>query len=380
MPTPYRNPTVFFCPSEDGLLAYDATTDQLHRLNAVASLIAELCDGQRSDLEIQRLVKPVLPDGDGDEVRHCIAQGLEAGLFKTSAHAGPDYDPAALSKQLRADGKIEAAYICQFNAAEREPDNPHHWTTLGEFGRILGRRAEARAAYERYLEMRPDDAEIRHLLVALRDEAPPPRAADDVIKQLYARFASYYESNMLGDLDYQAPRRISQLVAELMPDRNSIATLDLGCGSGLAGVELHPRCARLVGIDLSRHMLDLARKRAIYDVLELAEINDWLTSCEDSFDLIVACDSLIYFGDLRQTILPASSLLKPEGYLVFTLECGDRTPYHLNDNGRYSHHPHYVREVAEEAGLEIVRLDQGYLRMEYGQEVTGLFVGLHIAS
>ena len=75
------------------------------------------------------------------------------------------------------------------------------WYRLGELAHIVGRRDDARAAYERYFERHPDDAEVEHLLIALRDAAPPARMSDHAVLQLYARFAEFYDENMTGDLD-----------------------------------------------------------------------------------------------------------------------------------------------------------------------------------
>lgn len=346
-------------------------------MNPTASLIAELCDGRRSLDQIEALVERAIPGISGREVRECIRQGEDARIFTTRLSTPPPgKTPAELSRQLREDGKIEAAYICRYAAAELDPGNPEHWAVLGELAHILGRRADARRAYERYAELEPNDAETRHLLIALRDEPPPPRASNEMIQQLYERFSTFYESNVVEELDYQAPKKLAALVGELAGGADGLAALDLGCGSGLAGVELRPLCRRLAGIDLSPQMVELARQRGIYDALEVAELGEWLAACEDKFDLIVACDTLIYFGDLRQALIPAAALLNGGGVLAFSVEKGGHAPFRLNDNGRYSHHPEHVREVAAEAGLLVERLEEGYLRMEYGEEVTGLFVAL----
>ena len=86
--------------------------------------------------------------------------------------------------------------------------------------------------------------------MALRDDAPPARVPDECIQQLYRRFSTFYEANVCDELDYQGPERIQDLVASATGDGDNLAVLDLGCGSGLAGVRLKPRSARLVGIDL----------------------------------------------------------------------------------------------------------------------------------
>ncbi len=132
----------------------------------------------------------------------------------------------------------------------------------------------------------------------------------------------------------------------------------------------------MVGIDLSPEMLELARARNIYEQLEVAEITAWLERSADRFDLIAACDCLIYFGDLSPVVKAAANRLNPGGVFVFTMERGDRRPFHLSDSGRYTHHPEHVREAAEAAGLTVARLDEAFLRMEYGAEVMGLFAAL----
>jgi predicted TPR repeat methyltransferase len=125
-------------------------------------------------------------------------------------------------------------------------------------------------------------------------------------------------------------------------------------------------------------MIRLAGERQIYDDLEVAEISDWIDRSTELFDLIVAADSLIYFGDLSQVIIGASKRLANEGVFAFTLENGYQYPFKLTDSGRYSHHADYVRQVCHETGLTIAHLEPEYLRMEYGNEVTGLFVVLHM--
>jgi predicted TPR repeat methyltransferase len=106
--------------------------------------------------------------------------------------------------------------------------------------------------------------------------------------------------------------------------------------------------------------------------LEVAEITEWLGRNPQQFDLIVACDCFIYFGDLSQVVGPSAQHLRANGIFAFTVEKG-RYPFALTDSGRYQHHPDHIREVAVAARLPVERLEEDFLRMEYGEEVTGLF-------
>jgi predicted TPR repeat methyltransferase len=382
MQNPALNPHIVLAPVESGYLAYDSSSGQVHELNPLAALITELCDGSRSVDEIRGELTPLLPEDKAGEVERWIDGATDAGLLirdgsaASNQHSLSAEELSELAKRLRRGGKTRLAFQCQQTVVKLAADDADAWCYLGELAHIIGQRDEARAAYERYLSLEPDDAEVKHILVALRDEAPPSRAPDECIQQLYERFSSFYEKNVCDDLDTQAPDRIRELAQAALGDREGLALLDLGCGTGLAGVQLKPRASRMVGIDLSPQMVELACARSLYDQLEVAEITDWLRRSSDHFDLVAGCDCLIYFGDLRQVVAPAGSLLNPGGAIVFTVERGDHYPFCLTDSGRYAHHPDHVREVAKEAGLEVVRLEEGYLRMEYGSEVTGLFAAL----
>jgi predicted TPR repeat methyltransferase len=127
-------------------------------------------------------------------------------------------------------------------------------------------------------------------------------------------------------------------------------------------------------------MIDVARERDIYDQLEIAEITEWLEQTEGQFDLIVACDCLVYFGDLQPVAASAAKRLKPGGRFAFTTEHGEKYPFHLSDSGRYTHHPEHIREIAAKAGLMVGRLEEGFLRTERGVEVTGLLALLRKAG
>jgi predicted TPR repeat methyltransferase len=83
-----------------------------------------------------------------------------------------------------------------------------------------------------------------------------------------------------------------------------------------------------------------------------------------------------HFGDLAQVLVPAVAQLNPSGTIAFSVESGDESPYRLADSGRYVHHADHVRAVAVDAGLSVVQMEEAFQRMEYGEEVYGLYVVL----
>ena len=56
-------------------------------------------------------------------------------------------------------------------------------------------------------------------------------------REIYEHWAPTYEHNLQQDYGYIAPRIAVDTFAEYCPDRNA-QILDLGCGTGLVGIEL----------------------------------------------------------------------------------------------------------------------------------------------
>ena len=352
--------------------------ERLLRLNPAACLVVELLDGTRDLDQVRDILLPLTGDAGWAASRTWIEDALRDGWLT----AGPDLGKSpslsanaltALARTLRDRDHVLAAFICQQRAAELAPDDPRVWYQLGELAHIVGRREDARAAYERYFERHPEDAEIEHLLIALRNAASPDRVSDRCIVQLYERFASFYDRNMSDEIEYQGPVLLEAAIAASLGDRRGLDILDLGCGTGLSGEAMRSRSRHLTGVDLSPSMIERARGRSVYDVLAVSEITAFLRQdAEGRSDLITAWDVLIYFGDLRQVIVPAAGRLTPGGLIAFTVERADVYPFALTDSGRFTHHRDHVTEVAADAGLAVVSLTDAVLRHEYGNPVPGL--------
>jgi predicted TPR repeat methyltransferase len=374
------NRHVFLFAAEDGYVAYDSSADRLHQFNPLASLIVELCDGSRTSDDIIELVQPFVPTESAPEIAAWIGQAMDAGVLVEAA-PGQANEPSVkeltnLAHRMNDTGRHQVAYLAWKRATELSPEDADAWYWLGDTAYWLGRLEEARAAYTKYLTRHPEDAELQQLVIGLGKGAPPSRAPNDCIEQIYRRMSSDYDTLMRERLDYQAPERLRDAIESVTGNRGGMTILDLGCGSGLSGSSLKDKASLLVGIDLSPEMIDLARKRGIYDRLEVAEITDWLARHQARFDLIVICECLVYFGDLRDVVAAAAQRLHPGCVLALTVERGGQYPFSLTHSGRYAHHFDHVREAARAAGLSPAYLEEGFLRKEYGAPVTGLYAVL----
>ena len=386
MSNPRLNPALLLSPVEGGYVAYDAKRDWLHQLNPIAALLAELSDGSRSRDDIRALVGPLLPQDQTCTIDQWFENGKKVGLLldETAADAAGAEAARELSsdelldvtKKLRQVGAVQAAYLCGRRTVELAPENWDAWYDLGEIAQCVGKREEAREAYEIYFKAHPEDGEIAHLLIALADGAPPPRASDQAILHIYKSFAASYDARMRDDLKYVGPEKLMENTKPFLARPDGLRVMDMGCGSGFAGLILRPLAADLTGVDLSPEMVELATGRNVYDRLEVAEITEWLNKGGENFDLIFSSDCLIYFGDLTVILAAAAKRLKPGGVLSFSLERGQKPPFHLTDTGRYTHTAEHVQGTAAKSGLALLKQEESFLRMEWGEEVIGLYTVL----
>ena len=247
---------------------------------------------------------------------------------------------------------------------------------LGDALFRVGATAAATDLLEHWARLLPDDPVPAHRLAAMRGEALPARAADGYVTYLFDRYADTFDESLQG-LGYHGPALAAKLLqaAEFTPDRQ-LNVLDAGCGTGLCASVLQPFAAHLTGVDLSPAMVEKARQRGGYDALVVAELTDYLGLHTAQFDLIVAMDTLNYFGELSTVFRNAAHALRPNGYFAFTLEKADADGpgYRLNTNARYSHSTAYVTQRLADAGFSLQVMDAVVLRHNDDEPVHGLAV------
>lgn len=129
--------------------------------------------------------------------------------------------------------------------------------------------------------------------------------------------------------------------------------LDIGCGIGRLERALHDRAARIVGIDISREMVRIARGRCA----GLANVEIRRTSglgldgfAEASFDAVIALDTFPYLvaaGDsvAARHVSDAARLLRPGGSLVIL---------NFSYRGSQARDRADVRRLAELCGLRML--------------------------
>jgi predicted TPR repeat methyltransferase len=278
----------------------------------------------------------------------------------------------------RALGQTEAAAAAFERAVSAAPESvPAHYA-LAEIRLALGQKDRAVRHFRRCLDLDPEDRHGAALgLAQAGAKDAPDRAPDAYVRQLFDDYAEKFDTALVEKLAYRAPALLAAALAKALDRKQGLDVLDAGCGTGLAGPVLRPLAARLDGIDLSGAMVEKARQRNLYDRLEVGELVAGLMRHACAYDLVVAADVLVYFGDLEEVMVATFQALRPGGVFAFTVErAEDCSSYLLGAKNRYAHAPDYVEAMAAAHGFAVLSLEHASTRQEGGTDVPGLVVVL----
>jgi predicted TPR repeat methyltransferase len=287
----------------------------------------------------------------------------------------------AIAQDLLARGDDAGAADVLAQAIEAAPRFVPAWFALGEARDRLGQRDAAVAAYQQVCALDPEDRLGAGLhLVRLGALAPGDMPAA-YVRTLFDQYASRFDAALTEGLAYRGPAILRDRIeracaAERRPVRFA-EVLDLGCGTGLAGAAMRPLAQRLIGVDLSERMIEVARGKELYDRLETGDLVEFLRAEAREarrFSLIVAADVFAYLPWLPPVVAAAQGVLAPDGLLAFTAETHAGDGVVLGEKLRYAHGAAHVRTAVTGAGLTLLALTAASTRNEAGAPVPGLVV------
>ena len=272
------------------------------------------------------------------------------------------------------EGDCVAAIDLFRQAAERARSWPDAHFALGKALREIGDRAGAASAFRECLTLEPADTLGASLALAELDAAMTIDAAPAAyVKALFDAYAEDFDKALVERLSYATPQRLAEMIrAARKTSGRSGRALDLGCGTGLAGEEILADVVFLEGVDISDGMIEAARAKGVYDRLEAGDILTALGRRRDAFDLILAADVLIYFGDLSAVFARVAAHLSDGGLFAFSVEKGAGADFAVQPSLRFAHSADYVARMASAAGLIIVAMEEAVLRKDRGADVAGL--------
>jgi SAM-dependent methyltransferase len=132
----------------------------------------------------------------------------------------------------------------------------------------------------------------------------------DASGEIYARHS---ETNPWNE-QYDRPA-IHALTGEV----NGRDILDVGCAAGVLTAQLTARGAKVVGVDASPVMVDIARRRCPPAQFHRADLAEPLNVPDDSFDLVTASLVMHYLPEWGPTLGEFRRILRPGGALVMSV-------------------------------------------------------------
>jgi predicted TPR repeat methyltransferase len=267
---------------------------------------------------------------------------------------------------------------CYERAVGLDPHNAGNLSSLGVCYLGAGEREKGIAALNRALELNPGDGEARFWLAAAGAAEAPEKVAAETVARLFDGYAGNFDEHLVGKLQYHIPEYIGTALREFRGgDTRPLDLLDIGCGTGLLGIEVRDMAGHLAGVDLSTKMIEQARRRGIYQELAVRDVVEYMEGSSRHYDAVLSADVFVYIGDLESVFAAVARCLSTTGFFIYSVEShtGDE-PYHLRETGRYTHSLPYLRYLSARHGFEEIRADTVTIRLEKNQPVEGYVVAL----
>jgi len=197
------------------------------------------------------------------------------------------------------------------------------------------------------------------------------------VEELFDGYADEFDDHLVDKLKYGVPRLLRQVV----PQRSYRRCLDLGCGTGLAGVVFRDTCTILEGVDLSSNMVQKAEERGIYDQLDARDCVAHLRRQEpSSVDLLISADVVMYLYSLQRFFQEAQRVVEVDGVFAFSTESATEEEA-SEDHGfgvgvvervseRFAHSRSFVLGLAK-ASFELTHLEELQIRRDGATGILG---------
>lgn len=208
--------------------------------------------------------------------------------------------------------------------------------------------------------------------------AQPPA----MIAAMFDDMAGRFERMSIIGLKYKLPRDAAKMIVNWYPER-CFDMLELGSGTGLLGACLGEIDGVLVGVDLSRGMIEQASRHNVYHKFHHVNLLDALKATPDGlYDVIAALDVFPYVGALDKALADAYRILNVGGRMIFSCESGSQQEgdamfdqgYSLQRTFRYVHERSYVEQLLLSAGFTNISCEEIELSVQGDQSIKGFLV------
>jgi ubiquinone/menaquinone biosynthesis C-methylase UbiE len=155
------------------------------------------------------------------------------------------------------------------------------------------------------------------------------------------------------------PMKELEKFVEYIPSKSKIA--DLGCGSGVSARILTEKGFYVIGFDLSRELLEEAKKESPTSSFVYGDILE-IPSRDERFDGIWNVGSIIHIkrASVPIALEEANRILKPKGVMYLAVKAGNTEGF--EDDKRYGNKPKWwtyfmlkeIEELLKKANFEVL--------------------------
>ncbi len=255
-------------------------------------------------------------------------------------------------------------------------NDKNHLSTLNNLAYLChktGNLKKAEQLYRRLLLLNPQHTAAQHMLNALCG-ITPDNAPLEYIESVFDGYAGNFEENLLTELHYRTPTELWRFYREVFPENRECQCLDLGCGTGLAGLAFTSSCKELTGIDISDKILKEAEQKSLYKQLIKDDILSFLDTTEESFNLLIAADVFTYMGNLEPLFKACNKRCEADGVLCFSVEESKGDSFTLKETGRFGHPLSYIEKLCEKTDWKLISAERSNLRQEKNEWISGFLI------
>lgn len=247
------------------------------------------------------------------------------------------------------------------------PNHAPSWYLLGSCYDRLGKREKSLQALSRAISLAPNHAPTIFLISTIDPNLLPPQkkpqtVPKEMVIDFFEKMAPAYEE-FQRDNGYAGHTLVANAVKERIDSREPhYQILDLGCGTGLVGALIADNTLRLVGVDISKGMSEIAAskrredERRSYNSVLHQDMRSYLAAYQgEPFDIVTAAHCFNYVGELSTIFKGVAALLKPGGLFVFQVEPYKQEGFGLiPGKGRFGHSEDYVQQLLAQNGFEML--------------------------
>lgn len=283
-------------------------------------------------------------------------------------------------------GKLNEAKTLyeQILKIDKSHANTHH--NLATLYLHINDPQQARLHYQEALKLEPRNKTAQHMIAALTGETLSEGAPLEYTRALFEQYAFNYDNHVKSHLRYQVPTKMREAIAPFTKNiKEPWRALDMGCGTGLCAPLFADVVGHLTGIDISENMIAVAKQQGGYQNLVVTDILSFLEHKFNQYDLILAADVFVYFGELETLFKLMRQALKPQGMVCFSIESlteEERTQhpnyphFQLRPTGRYAHSTTYIQSLAQHYHYTVLSQTDAILRYQEEQPVGGQIIVL----